>query len=355
MRRSTKVKQRLDSRRLGRKRLASGRGASLASIVPALIAFGILLAACGSAQVEQVADSQGDTSVSATSSTDPASTATASTDTASTDTASTLPQTTSPASTETADAITTAPADTVVSSTTTDAGDPTSQTTAAETTSTAAPTTSTTTAAPTTSTTTSEPVTAPEVQFGAEIFEIAGPTVDRLEHSWREGCPVGLSDLRLITLSHWDYQGSVSSGELVVHVDHAEDMVQVFSRLFDARFPIERMEIVDNFVGDDDLSMAANNTSAFNCREIASRPGTWSNHAFGAAVDINPLVNPYVSLSGDQVFPPEGAQYTNRNVRVTGGIYAGDVVTQAFAEIGWGWGGDWNSVKDWQHFSANGD
>ena len=171
-------------------------------------------------------------------------------------------------------------------------------------------------------------------------------------HSWREGCPVGLDELRIITLNYWNFNGSISAGELVVHEDHADDMVQVFSRLFDAQFPIERMELVDAFAGDDDLSMAANNTSAFNCREIAARPGVWSNHAFGAAVDINPLQNPFVTDSG--VFPPGGAAFVDRSVQVTGGIYPGDAVTAAFAEIGWGWGGDWNTVKDWQHFSANG-
>ena len=166
-----------------------------------------------------------------------------------------------------------------------------------------------------------------------------------MEHSWREGCPVGLDELRLITLNHWDFSGNVASGELIVHADHADDMVQVFSRLFDAQFPVQRIELVDNYLGDDDLSMAANNTSAFNCREIASRPGTWSNHAFGSAVDINPLQNPFVTNSG--IFPPEGAAFADRSQRVQGGIYPGDAVTQAFAEIGWGWGGDWNSSKDW--------
>lgn len=188
--------------------------------------------------------------------------------------------------------------------------------------------------------------------FEAQIFEISGPIVNQITTSWREGCPVGLDELRLISLNHWNNSGTVSGGQLIIHEDYADDIVQVFSRLFDAQFPIERMQLVDNFGGDDDLSMAANNTSAFNCREIAARPGTWSNHAFGAAIDINPLVNPLVSGSG--VFPPGGAAFTDRSVEVQGGIYPGDVVTQAFAEIGWGWGGDWVNSKDWQHFSATG-
>ncbi len=150
-------------------------------------------------------------------------------------------------------------------------------------------------------------------------------------------------------MNHWDYDGNIASGELVVNAEHANDVVQVFSRLFDARFPIERMELVDNFGGDDDLSMVANNTSAFNCRTVAGT-NTLSDHAFGAAIDINPLVNPFVTSRG--IFPPEGEAFVDRSVQVQGGIYRGDAVTRAFAEIGWEWGGDWVNSKDWQHFSA---
>ena len=206
-------------------------------------------------------------------------------------------------------------------------------------------TTSTTTQAPSTTT-----AAAPLGEaFGATIFEINDIIAGRMERSWREGCPVPLSELRFITLNHWDYDGDIASGELVVNAAHADGIVQVFSRLFDAQFPIERMELVDNFEADDDLSMVANNTSGFNCRNVAGTD-RWSNHAFGEAVDINPLVNPWVTNTG--VFPPEGTPFIDRSVQVQGGIYAGDVVTQAFAEIGWEWGGDWVNSKDWQHFDA---
>lgn len=161
-----------------------------------------------------------------------------------------------------------------------------------------------------------------------------------------------LDALRLLTLSHWNYDGGVSTGELVVRSDFAEPMVEVFEALYAARFPIQRMQLVDRYSGDDDLSMAANNTSAFNCREVAWKPGVWSNHALGTAIDINPLVNPYVSTT--RVLPPEGAAFADRSVETLGGIYAGDAVTTAFANIGWVWGGTWNSAKDYQHFSASG-
>ncbi len=323
-----------------------------------LLAGGLVLAACGrngDGVVSNTVDSTAavattapvPTSVIAT----PPSTAAAATTAPTTFTSTTtVPTTTTPlseaASSTTAASIATVPA--------TD-----SSTTAVPTTTTPlVATASSTTAAPRATvpaTAAPAPVAPAEPNggFASEVFEISGPLVDRFEHSWREGCPVGLDQLRLIALTHWDFDGNIASGELVIHADHTADVVAVFARLFDAKFPIERMELVDNFLGDDDLSMEANNTSGFNCREIASRPGTWSNHAFGAAIDINPLVNPYVR--GSQVLPPGGAEFVDRSEHVQGGIYAGDAVTQAFADIGWGWGGDWNTLKDWQHFSASGN
>ena len=137
-----------------------------------------------------------------------------------------------------------------------------------------------------------------------------------------------------------------------MHRDHADSLAQVFGVLFDARFPIQSMELVDAFGGDDQRSMQANNTSAFNCREVAYTPGRWSNHAFGQAIDINPLVNPYVK--NDFVDPEQGRAYLDRTSDTPGLIKADDVVVQAFAEVGWIWGGTWSSAKDYQHFSANG-
>lgn len=153
-------------------------------------------------------------------------------------------------------------------------------------------------------------------------------------------------------MTHWNYTGAPVQGELVIHADNVQDMIVVFTALYNAFFPIERMELVDNFEGDDNLSMAANNTSAFNCREVASNPGVWSNHAFGKAIDINPLVNPY--LRGDMVLPPGGAPFIDRSVEALGGIYEGGPVVAVFDSLGWGWGGRWNSVLDWQHFSESG-
>ena len=209
----------------------------------------------------------------------------------------------------------------------------------------------TTTTATTTTTTTTTATTVPV--FVGTIEEITPEVRSAITSSWREGCPVGLEDLRYLTITHWDYDEQPVTGELIVHADHAADLVWVFEQLFNARFLIQNMELVDRFESNDDLSMAANNTSAFNCREVAWKPGVWSNHAYGTAIDINPLVNPYVA--GNVVLPPEGVAYADRSVEVAGGIYRGDAVTKAFADIGWGWGGDWSSAKDWQHFSASGN
>jgi D-alanyl-D-alanine carboxypeptidase len=174
----------------------------------------------------------------------------------------------------------------------------------------------------------------------------------RLPYSWRPGCPVAVEDLRLLTLTYWGFDDRSHQGELVVHRRYADAIVSVFAQLFDARFPIERMELVDAYEGNDDRSMVANNTSAFNCREVAGRPGVLSEHSLGGAIDINPLINPWVHYG--KVDPPEGAQYADRNTPWKGAIYADDVVVRAFAAIGWGWGGAWPDSHDYQHFSASG-
>ncbi|MCA1727696.1 MAG: M15 family metallopeptidase, partial [Actinobacteria bacterium] len=141
-------------------------------------------------------------------------------------------------------------------------------------------------------------------------------------------------------------------GVLIVHADAAAEIAQVFRSLFTARFPIERMEPVDSFGGDDDRSMEADNTSAFNCRSATGNPDAWSEHAYGRAIDVNPLLNPWVD--GDTVLPPQGRPYADRTRTDPGMIHEGDACVAAFAAAGWGWGGRWTSVKDYQHFSATG-
>jgi hypothetical protein len=171
--------------------------------------------------------------------------------------------------------------------------------------------------------------------------------------SWHPGCPVGFAELRLLTVSHWGFDGRVHTGRLVVHRETATEMVGTMRRLFRLRYPIRRMRLVDAYGADDHRSMGADNTSAFNCRFVAGSPGVWSEHAYGRAIDVNPVENPYVTESG-YVSPPAGAPFAGRR-HAKGVIHRGGPVVRAFAAIGWEWGGNWSWPKDYQHFSATGN
>lgn len=202
-------------------------------------------------------------------------------------------------------------------------------------------------------TATPAPTPTPEPAWTLTIAEIDDETRARIEPiSWRPGCPVGLEGLRLLTFPHVTFDGDVAVGELIVAAEVADQIGDVFRQLFEAEYPIQRIELVDNYGGNDLASMQANNTSAFNCREVAGKPGVWSNHALGLAIDLNPLMNPYVS--GSFVDPPEGVDYLDRSDVRLGMVVAGDPAVQAFLAMGWRWGGNWTGLKDYQHFSHNG-
>ena len=160
-----------------------------------------------------------------------------------------------------------------------------------------------------------------------------------------------VEQLRAIDVTHFGNDGAVHTGRLIVAADRAQQMVDILRDLYAARFPIERMEPIDVYGGDDNRSIKANNTSAFNCRAVTGGSG-WSEHAYGRAIDVNPFVNPYVK--GSTVLPPEAAPYTDRSRNDAGMIHAGDAVVDAFAARGWRWGGYWSSLKDYQHFSTTG-
>ena len=168
--------------------------------------------------------------------------------------------------------------------------------------------------------------------------------------TWEPGCPVGIDELRKLSLRYVDLDDAEREGEMIVHAEVAEDLLHVFARLYEQRFPIERIDPIEDFDGDDDASMAANNTSAFNCRPITGSD-SWSQHAYGWAVDINPIQNPYVR--DGEVLPPEGEPYLDRSDQRPGMVTRPGVV-EHFDEIGWGWGGDWSSLKDYMHFSLTG-
>jgi D-alanyl-D-alanine carboxypeptidase len=193
-----------------------------------------------------------------------------------------------------------------------------------------------------------------EAPFEGRISAIDPATRQRMVGvSWHRGCPVGLPDLRLLSLTHWGFDGRPHRGRLVVHREHARAALGVMRRLYRLRFPIRRMRLVDAYGADDHRSMAADNTSAFNCRSVAGTT-RWSEHAYGTAIDLNPLENPYVTASG-HVSPPNGAPFAQRSRHSKGMVHRDGPVVGAFAAAGWEWGGNWPWPKDYQHFSVTGN
>ena len=180
---------------------------------------------------------------------------------------------------------------------------------------------------------------------GADVHRMAGT-------SWHRGCPVPLADLRLVTATYWGFDRRAHTGRVVVHRDVATEVVAVLRRLYAARFPIRRMVPVDAYGGSDYRSIEADNTSAFNCRYV---DGTtrWSEHAYGRAIDLNPIENPYVTAGGTSSHLAS-RPYLRRTPYRPGMAVEGGAVVRAFEAVGWGWGGRWSGARDYQHFSAGG-
>jgi D-alanyl-D-alanine carboxypeptidase len=190
-------------------------------------------------------------------------------------------------------------------------------------------------------------------QFRATVSQV--PAKQRAAMTpkvWRPGCPVGFADLRVVTATHWDFDGRVRTGRLVVHRAVAPKVVTVLRRLFDGRFPIRKMIPIEAYGGSDFASIEADNTSAFNCR-VATGSSRWSEHAFGRAIDLNPIENPYVEPGG-KVYHTASRPYVNRSRARLGMAVEGGLVVRAFDAVGFGWGGRWSGTKDYQHFSASG-
>jgi hypothetical protein len=182
-------------------------------------------------------------------------------------------------------------------------------------------------------------------RFAAEIVPVRWAD---LRHSYRRGCPVPPAQLRTVRVSHWGFDGRPRTGRIVVARRVAPEIVAVFRRLWAAEFPIRSLRPVSAYGGSDDRSMAADNTSGFNCRFVG---GTrrWSLHAYGEAVDVNPVENPYVQ--GSRVSPPAGRAFVSRTRDRPGMALPGNPLVRAFASVGWSWGA---SFGDYQHFSTTG-
>ena len=174
-------------------------------------------------------------------------------------------------------------------------------------------------------------------------------TAAELGASWRPGCPVGPERLRRVEVNYIGFDGQTHRGELVVHEDVVADVIAIFEQLHRLRYPIAKMRAVDHYPGaEDELSMEDNNSSAFNCRPLPSGR-SWSLHAFGRAIDLNPLLNPFIDRRG-AFQPKNAAPYLDRRRTDPGILHADDVAVRVFTDRGWGWGGDWRTPKDYQHF-----
>jgi hypothetical protein len=169
--------------------------------------------------------------------------------------------------------------------------------------------------------------------------------------SWHRGCPVGLDGLRYLRIRHHGFDGRLHTGEMVVGAGSVEAVRRVFRTLFSARFPIRRMHLVDDYGGSDFDSIEADNTSAFNCRP-ATGSSRWSEHAYGRAIDINPIENPYV-YANRTTSHRASRPYLDRSRYRRGMATPRGVLVRAFKSAGWGWGGDWPYPRDYQHFSAS--
>ena len=215
----------------------------------------------------------------------------------------------------------------------------------------APPTPSTPTLTPSTpSATTTPPVTPSATGAAAPAFSwrVARVTAAQLGASWHRGCPVGPSSLRRVGVSYWDFAGHPRTGVLILNAGVVADTRAAFAALYRQRFPIRSIRPVSEFGASDDASMAADNTSAFNCRlAVASGPPSWSRHAYGRAIDVNPVENPY--LFAGRVLPPAGARFVGRSRARPGLIRRGDAAYRAFIAAGYRWGGAFRA-HDYQHF-----
>lgn len=167
--------------------------------------------------------------------------------------------------------------------------------------------------------------------------------------SYNDDGPVKREDLRLLKLIYKDFDGNTRRGELICNISIGEDLVEIFKNLYAADYPLERVCLIENYNCDDVASMEANNTSCFNYRKTPGG-GKLSKHAYGRAIDINPLYNPYQNLKNGKVLPSEGKKYTDRSQDFSFKIDKNDAAYKEFTKRGFKWGGNWRTIKDYQHF-----
>lgn len=169
--------------------------------------------------------------------------------------------------------------------------------------------------------------------------------------SFTEDCPVTREDLRYVKILYWGTDNKTHTGELIVNKAIAEKTRDAFFDLYKASYMIERVELVDNYGANDEVSMSYNNTSCFNARKVKGTD-EWSKHAYGMAIDLNPLYNPYISEDG-KVLPIKGEKYADRDDYFSMKIDSKDYAYTVFKKYGFSWGGEWEKVKDYQHFELS--
>jgi len=195
--------------------------------------------------------------------------------------------------------------------------------------------------------------------FASSVKPLPAPVRSEVQaRAWHAGCPVPLSGLRLLTVTHWGFDGHTHRGQLVVSARVAEPLQGVFRKLYRLKFPIRHMNLANMYGPRRSQPEDGDVTGSFECRQAVPSPcsggtasGHWSMHAYGEAIDLNPVENPYVGcgMTRDKT----ALSYLNRS-RVRRGMVT-PAVLRAFASIGWGWGGAWSgSTKDYMHFSATG-
>lgn len=185
--------------------------------------------------------------------------------------------------------------------------------------------------------------------FHIEYEPLKGDILNKVkEYSWKKKCPVKLSELILLKVSYWGFDDKAHIGSIIVHRKASPEVILIFKELFENKFPIASLKLMYEYFGDDDQSMLANNTVAFNCRLTTNHKSKFSRHSYGIAIDINPFINPYYKKG--KVIPATAGEYLDRDIRKKGLITKKSICYKLFKQKGWRWGGNWKSLKDYQHF-----
>ena len=202
-----------------------------------------------------------------------------------------------------------------------------------------------------------EPTEDPIVQIMKEFY-YAPLNEDQIDYitgcsypESEDNLAITYDDLRYVHILHYDFEGNLAEGELICNNYIAQDLIEIFYELFLNEYRLERVTLIENYNGDDTLSMMDNNTSCFNYRVVDGTTNL-SKHAYGLAIDINPFYNPYVTYPGGKIriSPPGSEPYADRDTDFPYKIDESDLCYKLFKEHGFTWGGDWNSSKDYQHF-----